>query len=414
MICWGKRILCQINHVIQYALIRTLQAMSGDWEKNPKLEKHRRFSILVIRLDEIGDMVLMSPFLRELRRNFPKAHITLVVNSVVYNIVELCPYVDEILQLKRSRGRFAFYSIVYRTLRFAWRYLRKKQFDLAIVPRFDSDRYYGASLLAFFSGAKSRVGYSEHVLHSKMILDRGYDGLYTDVLQSDRNQICHEVERNLDVLRFLGNRISDSKLEIWTNEQDEIKAERILLKYDFHDKKTIAVVLAAGRRNKEWPVQSYVSVIERLQKEMPIQVVLLGAGEPSISYGKVFCDAVPDTINLINRTTLRESAEILRKCDCYLGGDTGLMHIAATLKIPGIALFANHLDWMREGIDTPDRFGPWNSPIICIQPPCAASGEEEGFVECLYIGGISVELVQENLAHIIKKQCGCEGDCYFG
>ena len=111
---------------------------------------------------------------------------------------------------------------------------------------------------------------------------------------------------------------------------------------------------------------------------------------------------------------MRESTEVLRKCDCYLGGDTGLMHIAATLKIPGIALFANHLDWMREGIDTPDRFGPWNSHIICIQPPCAASGEEEGFVERLYIREISVELVQENLAHIIKKQCGCEGDCYFG
>ena len=61
-------------------------------------------SILVIRLDEIGDMVMLSPFLRELRRNNPRAHITLVVKPEVYNLVERCPYVNEVLSFSRKGG----------------------------------------------------------------------------------------------------------------------------------------------------------------------------------------------------------------------------------------------------------------------------------------------------------------------
>ena len=54
-------------------------------------------NILIVRLDVIGDMILTSGFIREVRANFPQAKITLVVSPLVYPIVELCPYVDEIL-----------------------------------------------------------------------------------------------------------------------------------------------------------------------------------------------------------------------------------------------------------------------------------------------------------------------------
>src|SRR4029453_10787425 len=53
--------------------------------------------VLVVRLDEIGDVVLTGPFLRELRRNIPNASITLLVKPALKNLVELCPYVEEVL-----------------------------------------------------------------------------------------------------------------------------------------------------------------------------------------------------------------------------------------------------------------------------------------------------------------------------
>ena len=61
-------------------------------------------SILVIRTDVLGDMVITIPFFRELRRAYPDSHITLVCNQSIYNLVEPMPYVDKILTVQQIRG----------------------------------------------------------------------------------------------------------------------------------------------------------------------------------------------------------------------------------------------------------------------------------------------------------------------
>lgn len=78
-----KQILRRMNHLLQYLIIVTLQSAGNIfYHSSPKMGdlEDGAPKILVIRLDEIGDMVMMSSFLRELRRNYPTAHITLVVN----------------------------------------------------------------------------------------------------------------------------------------------------------------------------------------------------------------------------------------------------------------------------------------------------------------------------------------------
>ncbi len=73
--------------------------------------------MLVIRLDEIGDVVLTTPLLRELRRNLPRAWITLVVKKQVYNLVVNCPYVNEVLSFDWQAPIWRFY---YTLLWRAW------------------------------------------------------------------------------------------------------------------------------------------------------------------------------------------------------------------------------------------------------------------------------------------------------
>src|SRR5581483_7749072 len=65
------------------------------WYNATGLDAIRR--VLVFRPDEVGDVILSSAFLRELRHNLPNAEITLVVKRNSYNLVELCPYVNRIL-----------------------------------------------------------------------------------------------------------------------------------------------------------------------------------------------------------------------------------------------------------------------------------------------------------------------------
>lgn len=406
-----KQIFRQMREFLRYMVVVSLQRFGhvvraeGSFEQNLKVYTgiHK---ILVVRLDEIGDMVLMSPFLRELRQNYPTSHITLVVKSEVYNLVERCPYVNQVRSFSRVRGRGAFYRNLWRAMVFSHKYFREENYDLAFVPRFDADYAYGAGILAFFSKAKARVGYSEQVLSHKVISDRGYDGFYTDVLLPKTVVVSHEVERNLDMLRFVGGSISDTELELWTQEEDVARVENMLWDSACGDVKRVAVILSAGRKNKEWDLNFYIDVIQKVANEINIQVILLGAGDDAEERGEIFCSHISYAINLINKTTLRESAEALRKCDCYLGGDTGLLHMAAVLKMKGIAFFVNRIEWRDDGIDTPERFGPWNSEISVLQPNAPLPGCEHGCTmsEAHCIREIRVEEVKKQLLLILADE----------
>lgn len=397
--------LHKFNRYLSYHILKSVQKIGEIiYRHRAVCVTNRPYHILVIRLDEIGDMVMMSPFLREVRRSYPLAHITLVVKPEVYPLVALCPYVDEILTFQKIVGRWAFYVSIWKTFRFARRFL-KAPWDLALVPRFDVD-VYSAGWIAFFSGAKRRIAYSEHVLSSKESSNRGYDGFYTEVLLPEQQSIKHEVERNLDMLRFLGKTVHHVALEVWTDGKDRETAQRLLGRRLLQNAKKIAVFLGAGRRNKEWPWMSYVAALKKVEKRESIQIILLGAGKETALYGAAFCSAYPAAMNFINQTTLRETIEILRHCDCYFGGDTGPMHLAAALKIPGVALFVNRLTWMPDGLDTAERFGAWQAPFHILRPEHPLLGCEYGCIknESHCIQQISVDAAVSALMAVLHDE----------
>ncbi len=332
-------------------------------------------SILVIRLDEIGDMVMMSPFLRELRRNYPSAHITLVVKPAVYNLVELCPYVDETLTFPKANGRGAFYVRLFQSLCFSFRHFRKQRYSLALVPRFDADAGYGAGLLAFLSGAARRIGYSEMVLPSKSLSDKGYDGFYTNVLAPDTGKVCHEVERGIDVLHSLDIRTRDTGLDVWTSEQDD--AHAISLLGEKGAQLRVALFLGAGSPRREWPVQSFIETAKILLRQVNIEWVILGNGKNEVEKAVAFFQSGASCCNLVNQLTLRETISVMRLCDMYLGGDTGPMHMAAALGKPGVVLSCHPVGGDENYCNSPSRFGPYNSDMMILRP-IPFSGCEHG------------------------------------
>ena len=218
-----RRLSMIIKGIIRRGVIKYWDCFFSIKKREDNIVKN----ILIVRTDEIGDIILTTPFFRELRRNYLDARIVLVVKPAVYNLVELCPYVNEIKCFKSKKQRFCFFSNLFHAYQFAVKELLPKNFDLAIVPRWDSDVAYFAGPLVFFSGACRRVAYSEHVSAEKEILDYGCDNYYTDLVPS-RPGVVHEVERNLDVLRYLGCSIEKKDLEIWINDSDIKKAEKLL------------------------------------------------------------------------------------------------------------------------------------------------------------------------------------------
>lgn len=324
-------------------------------------------SALVVRLDQIGDLVLTTPLIRELRRNLPKAWITLVVRAQTYNLVEFCPYVDEVHSFNVSQlprvGRFVnLVRAFYRSKRD----YSSRNYDLAMVPRWDVDSY-SATHLIYFSGARHRIAFSESVTQVKAKINRGYDGLIQHPVTT--TGVKHEVQRNLDLLRFLGGTIKSDNLELWLEPADEQYAEIIYQEHAIsHADFLIAFAPGSREPRRRWPVENFVALSRQLIERYRAKLVILGASQDRELGQRFVSEFGNAVVDVTDRTSLRQAAALLRQCSLYVGNDTGLMHIAAAMSIPVVEISCHPLDGRAEAAHSPLRFGPWGVPHVILQP----------------------------------------------
>lgn len=388
----GKYTLGKIYAWIAYVLYHVLPL------KNRTVKSaHER--VLIVRLDAIGDLVMMSPSLRELRRAKPRADITLVVTPMTVGLFSSCPYVDRVLAYQPPKSRI---GRLFRPF-YAWRYCRHNicnGFDIAIVPRVSSDWGYGAGYLAFFSGATRRIGYSSGVDEEKKCLDAGFDRFYTELLPAPRH--LHEVERNLNVLRYMGIEVKDNRLEFWISPDDEAF---ILRQWERKkDVFRIALFLSTSTDRKEWDVKFYAETLKRLEENHRVEVFLLGAGKHAADLACEMLRRYPQAIDLTDRLTLRQTGAFLRTSSLYLGGDTGPMHIADACHIPSVILFCHPEGADKTHVSSPERFGPWENKVIILRPkafPGCEHGCEKDYAHC--INNISVDEVVEAVETMLRK-----------
>ncbi len=332
--------------------------------------------ILVVRLDAMGDVVLTVPLVRELRRSFPKAWITWAVSPRVRNLVESCPYIDELATVDTyswyERAELPWvrnWKLHREALRVARRFLWPCRFDLAIVPRWDAD-YYHAVFVAYFSGAARRIGYSERVLPHKRELNRDYDVLLTHRLTEGSPK--HEVEHNLDLLPVLGGKVADDRLELWPREEDERFADSLLGTSD----RVVALAPGASAPKRAWPLDSYLRTGGGLIRDKRTRLLLLGGVSDRDLGESLRRQLGASVVQAAGSTTLRQAAALLKRCSLYVGNDTGLMHVAAAVGKPVVEISCHPSSSSPFNSNAPQRFGPWKVPHRVLQPseplpPCS-------------------------------------------
>lgn len=330
------------------------------------MDRRKRESILVIRLDTIGNCVMTSGFLRELRKNRPQAQITLVVTPLVRPLMEICPYVDEVLEFASGAG-MALQDILRSAISFCFRHLWQHRFDLCFCPQWGTDLSWSL-LLGFLGGARERIGYSEKVHEEKAQRNRGYDRLLTRALASPPEAV-HEVSRAFYLLQDFGMEVREDRIEVWFDEQDRLVAHRLLVNF-MEDHPLVVVALGASQACKKYPVEQYVTALRRIA-ETGVRFVLLGGGDVDLE-GSFFARSMPrgSVMNLIGQTYLRVTAAILSMADLYIGNDTGIVHMAAALGVPVIELLAEAEDKTedRAVYSIYERFYPWKTPAIVLRP----------------------------------------------
>jgi len=370
-----------------------------------EIELSRMKSVLVVRLDQIGDVVMTTPFLRELRRNLPDAWISLIVLPSVLNLVEKCPHVNEVLSSgwmgDRDMYRFQRHWLAWK---FAKAYLQQRQFDLAILPRRDTDQSHGA-ILAYFSGAQHRVGYSDSNHTGKPPYYRNNDCLLTRVLLD--NNIRHEVESNLALIRFLGGDLKVDKMEIWLSPEDERFAEQIL-KAHKNQPHALLVGFAPGAAHPKriWPLSRFVMLGNWLKNKYNATIVLVGGPGEKLLGQELEQHLTGAVVNIVGKATLRQTAAVLGSCHLFVGNDSGPMHLAVARGVPVVEISAHPLQGALFSPHSPKRFGPWKVPHRILQPdklvpPCSISCINEG-AHCIL--SVTIEKMKEAVTELLSDQ----------
>jgi len=279
--------------------------------------------ILVVKLSSIGDVVHSLPVLAALRRRFPRAFISWAVGPAAADIVTDSPYLDEALIVGGAdRGPHAVGVPPLSAPRRLAHALRQRRFDLTL----DMQGLFRSALLARLTGAPRRVGFRN--------LQEGAFLLNNLCLVPDRRD-CHAVEGYLGFARALGAPAEPLDFTIATSDDDRAAVERLL----GSGSNIAALVPGARWPSKRWPPARFAAVADALAGEFGATVAVTGAAEDGPIAREIASAARAPVLDLTGRTTLKQLAEVFRRCRVVIANDTGPMHIAAAVGAPTVALF---------------------------------------------------------------------------
>ncbi|PGH56207.1 glycosyl transferase [Azospirillum palustre] len=342
-------------------------------------------SILVVKLDEAGDFVMATPFLRALRTAAPQARILLAVREVVADLALTCRWVDGVVAPRpKEGGGIDFRGITPGGLAgFAECY--RAGFDLALVPRYDFDRH-GATTLAANSRAKLVAGFSERVTPWKADGNQGFDRAYGLALVPPPGR--HEVEQNAALLEALGagaELAALGPLELTLMAEDRAEARRLLLwsgDGPLDGRPLIAVAPGAASPRRDYPADRLAAVVSAVAGALDARVAVLGTAAERHA-AAVLAAALPGrTIDLTGATPLRVAAAVMAEAALAITMDSAPAHLAAAAGVP-VAVFSCHpLGGDPNHYHAPERFRPWTGgreeralvlrPEAAV-PPCTVS-----------------------------------------
>lgn len=330
--------------------------------------------ILVISLNAIGDNVLYSAFVRELRRNFPRSYIALAATPLVYPLMEHCPYVNQVWKLAYSphESVTAFFP---RFAEFSCQELLPHRFDRSICVQWSDDKR-PMNLLAYLSGAKERVGISDQSLmayNENFRLSDQWEILLTQPVVTP-TELTHEAERALYVLTAMGKNIADTETELWLDNTDYYSAARLAEGLSSY----IVLGIGAGAANRKYPLDKWLLAVREIYKQYRLPFIICG-GLSEKEDGDFLAVQMPvgSLINLAGKTSLRETAALIAGAYCYLGNVTGAMHMAAAAHTPLISLFREaqvRAEAPAGVFSESTRFAPWQAKAVVLQPGKAQGG----------------------------------------
>ena len=286
--------------------------------------------ILFFKIGALGDTLMTTPLVRQIRKNFANVKIDYLIGKKSSQILEGNKNIDNIIKFDENiffkKKFFSYFKLISK--------IRKKKYDIIFVL----DKHKIFNLTSKLSGIKQRIGFDRLGKEGIFLTNKVYYG-----------SLKHEIDYYLS----LGSKImkvnyTDKKLDFFLegNELKNIKLPRNFI-----------VLINAGGNNigektniRSLPDKLFSDIVDKITKKQ--KVIFLGSKSERKYYEKFSSDKI---VNLAGKLSLKQSAAVLKKAKKVITTDSGLMHVASATNNNLVCIF---------GPTNPKRKAPFNAKTI--------------------------------------------------
>ena len=287
-------------------------------------------NILVIKLRALGDTVISTAFLAELRKQYPQARITFLGPSKWISVLKSNPDVDERLVWDGDL------SFIPRTLQFfkLSQIIRKQNFDLVLAL------HAGGTATKFAKVANAKV----KVVHNHDLQKPNED---SDLPIPNKGRVQPAIQRDLDVIRALGLHPSPNPAtKLRLTEAEKTQARAMIAKMGARTP-ILALGLGASRPTKIWPMEYYFDLAKKWNQMQGGSVFAFFSENERPLWEKLKGNQNAPWLFPVCESDIRTMMALLQQCRFFVGNDSGPKHLAAALGLPTLTLFGpeHPLEW---------------------------------------------------------------------
>jgi ADP-heptose:LPS heptosyltransferase len=307
-------------------------------EINIKALKQDIKNILIIRRNNIGDMVCAIPILRTMRREFPQSHITVLADSTNAGIIEGASFIDKVIIYRKGNGIYKNKYIGH------WNLLRqnKQKFDIAIALKIGYSSLL--ALITLISNARIRIGCIPEKWHPLQIC-------YNLPVSDWRKwKSMHQVDAFFEFIKTVGieNLVKDISIEI---SPDSINKVREFYKEKKIQKDNIVVFnISNNKPENTWPLERFKETTNVLSKQYKI-IYIITSTPPDRDKTLRLTKELDINTFYFETPKVMDFAAVVSESNLLICGEGGAMHIGVGVHVPTISLWGKFrpVKWMPYG-----------------------------------------------------------------
>ncbi len=268
--------------------------------------------ILIIQTAFIGDVILATPVIEALHKQFPEAELHFLLRKGNEGLLKNHPFVNQTIIWNKKDGKM---KNLFRIIR----RLRSEQYDVAI----NLQRFLSTGIFTTFSGAKARIGFKKNPLSL----------FFTHRIEHEIGTGKHECERNLELIVPLAGRGWDIRPRLYPSATD---MESVA---SYKTENYVCMAPTSVWFTKQWPADKWIELIASLPKGM--KVYLTGGPGDAEACQEIASKFENQVINLAGKLNFLESAALMVDAKMNYVNDSAPMHMASAMNAPTTAIFCS-------------------------------------------------------------------------